>query len=78
MQPQLNSERKVIGAEALIRWHHPERGMVSPAEFIPLAEETGLIIGLGDLINEQACQIIRQWQELNINEWVLSINVSAP
>jgi diguanylate cyclase (GGDEF)-like protein len=78
VQPQLNENRTVIGAEALIRWHHSERGMVSPAEFIPLAEETGLIIGLGDLINEQACQIIRQWQQLGLNDWVLSINVSAP
>ncbi|WP_300318214.1 EAL domain-containing protein [Idiomarina sp.] len=66
LQPQLDINRQVIGAEALIRWHHSERGMVSPAEFIPLAEETGLIIGLGDLINEQACQIIRQWQQLGI------------
>jgi len=78
VQPQLNENRTVIGAEALIRWHHSERGMVSPAEFIPLAEETGLIIGLGDLINEQACQIIRQWQQLGLTDWVLSINVSAP
>ncbi|ATZ74229.1 hypothetical protein CWC33_11210 [Idiomarina sp. X4] len=78
LQPQLDTNRQVIGAEALIRWHHSERGMVSPAEFIPLAEETGLIIGLGDLINEQACQIIRQWQQLGLTDLVLSINVSAP
>lgn len=78
LQPQLNAQRKVIGAEALIRWQHPEFGFVSPAEFIPLAEETGLIIGLGDWINEQACQIIKQWQQLGFNHLVLSINVSAP
>lgn len=78
LQPQLNEQRKVIGAEALIRWQHPEFGFVSPAEFIPLAEETGLIIGLGDWINEQACQIIKQWQQLGFNHLVLSINVSAP
>ena len=78
LQPQLNAQRKVIGAEALIRWQHPEFGFVSPAEFIPLAEETGLIIGLGDWINEQACQIIKQWQQLGFSHLVLSVNVSAP
>lgn len=78
LQPQLNAQRKVIGAEALIRWQHPDFGFISPAEFIPLAEETGLIIGLGDWINEQACQIIKQWQQLGFNHLVLSINVSAP
>lgn len=78
LQPQLNAQRKVIGAEALIRWQHPDFGFISPAEFIPLAEETGLIIGLGDWINEQGCQIIKQWQQLGFNHLVLSINVSAP
>lgn len=77
LQPQLNEQRIVIGAEALIRWHHPEFGLISPAEFIPLAEETGLIIGLGDWINEQACQMIKQWQQLGFKQLVLSINVSA-
>lgn len=78
LQPQLDNQRRVIGAEALLRWQHPQRGFISPAEFIPLAEESGLIIALGDWINEQACQILAQWEQLGFTQLVLSINVSAP
>ncbi|RUO77715.1 putative bifunctional diguanylate cyclase/phosphodiesterase [Idiomarina seosinensis] len=78
LQPQLNRSRQVIGAEALIRWQHPKQGFISPAEFIPLAEETGLIVSLGDWVNQQACKIIKQWQQLGMAHLVLSINVSSP
>lgn len=61
-QPKIElPDRKVTGMESLVRWEHPEKGMISPGEFIPLAEETGLIIPLGELILRQACQDAKAW-----------------
>nr|WP_309688914.1 EAL domain-containing protein [Armatimonas sp.] len=65
-----------IGVEALIRWNHPERGMISPGEFIPLAEETGLILPLGDWVMHTACNQARAWERAGLPLRV-SINVSA-
>lgn len=77
-QPQLNlTTQKIIGAEALIRWHSPERGLVSPAEFIPLAENTGLIIPLGQWILESVCQQIIAWEKLGLTPVAISINLSS-
>ncbi|MCB1623364.1 MAG: EAL domain-containing protein [Pseudomonadales bacterium] len=67
----------VTGAEALLRWQHPERGWISPVQFIPLAEETGLIVPLGEWVIEEACRTIRLWQGTALNGMRLAINISA-
>jgi diguanylate cyclase (GGDEF)-like protein len=73
-QPVLNLERnQIVGVEALIRWHHPERGMVSPVEFIPLAEETGFIVPLGEWIVRRACSAAASWPD-NVK---VAVNLSA-
>jgi EAL domain-containing protein (putative c-di-GMP-specific phosphodiesterase class I) len=67
-----------VGAEALLRWVHPRRGMVSPAEFIPVAEESGMIIEIGRWVVEQACLQLAEWsQDERMGQLVLAINVSA-
>ncbi|MDJ0713357.1 MAG: EAL domain-containing protein [Prochloraceae cyanobacterium] len=72
------SNRKVIGFEALLRWQHPEKGLISPEKFIPLAEETGLIVPIGWWVMEQASRQMRQWQEKYevASSMAVSINVS--
>lgn len=67
----------ITGFEALVRWQHPERGLVSPAEFIPLAEETGLIAPLGETVMRQACRQIRQWLDEGYSGLRVAVNLSA-
>ena len=68
----------IIGTEALLRWEHPERGLIPPAEFVPLAEETGLIIPIGYKVLEEACQQARSWQERYPNApQTMYINLSS-
>lgn len=77
-QPQIDIEGQLTGAEALLRWKHPRRGMVPPNEFIPLAEETGIILRLGRLVLEMGCNQLVAWSKLpHTAHIVLSINVSA-
>jgi diguanylate cyclase (GGDEF)-like protein len=77
-QPQLNHRGAVTGAEALIRWKHPRHGVVSPAAFIPLAEESGLIVPIGAWVLETACQQLAVWAgQPAMASLTLSVNVSA-
>lgn len=77
-QPQGNSEGHITGVEALLRWQHPIRGLISPAEFIPLAEETGLILPLGHWVLQTACAQLVVWAKSpQTAQLTLAINVSA-
>jgi diguanylate cyclase (GGDEF)-like protein len=75
-QPQFDRLRRTTGYEALLRWHHPLLGPVSPAEFIPLAEETGLIVKIGDWVLEQAVVTLKVWMEQGFSGRI-AVNVSA-
>jgi diguanylate cyclase (GGDEF)-like protein/PAS domain S-box-containing protein len=70
---------KLCGFEALVRWHHPERGLISPLDFIPIAEETGQIIGIGEWALHEACRQMREWQEKypQASPIFMSVNLSA-
>lgn len=75
----LNSQ-KIIGFEALIRWEHPTQGMISPLDFIPIAEETGLIIPIGEQVLTQVCQQIKKWNEqddVGNGHWIVNVNLSV-
>jgi diguanylate cyclase (GGDEF)-like protein/PAS domain S-box-containing protein len=77
-QIQVDSMHRTLGAEALIRWRHPERGLLSPAQFIPLAEELGLILPISQWVLETACAQLKAWEkEVLTRDLVLSVNVSA-
>jgi EAL domain-containing protein (putative c-di-GMP-specific phosphodiesterase class I) len=68
---------RITGLEALVRWEHPTRGLVAPAEFISLAEETGLVLPIGTWILREACQHAKQWQDLSNNpDLTISVNLS--
>ncbi|PLX84451.1 MAG: hypothetical protein C0618_11490 [Desulfuromonas sp.] len=77
-QPQIDLHSNcIVGAEALVRWQHPTMGMVSPADFIPLAEETGLIVPLGSWVMRQACQTAKRWHDEGQTEFRIAVNISA-
>ena len=77
-QPVVDHDGKLVGAEALARWRHPQRGMISPADFIPLAEQTGLILPLGQTVLHTACSQLAAWaQNPATAHLTLSVNVSA-
>jgi diguanylate cyclase (GGDEF)-like protein/PAS domain S-box-containing protein len=77
-QIQVDFSGETTGAEALVRWEHPTRGLVSPAQFIAMAEETGIILTLGQWVLRTACQQLAQWAEQDATRaWTMAVNVSA-
>ncbi len=77
-QPQVNCQtREIIGVEALLRWHHPTEGMISPGVFIPIAEQTGLINIIGEWVLRQACAQNQTWQKFGLPKLRVAVNVSV-
>jgi diguanylate cyclase (GGDEF)-like protein len=77
-QAQVDANRRIVGVEALLRWHHPRQGILLPDMFLPLAEQTGLILGIGDWVVEQACAQLAAWARRPASRGLrLSVNVSA-
>jgi diguanylate cyclase (GGDEF)-like protein len=77
-QPRVATDtEQITGVEALIRWEHPELGLISPAEFIPLAEDTGLIIPIGEWVLREACEQNRRWQQQRLAPFRVAVNISA-
>ncbi|MEE7626692.1 EAL domain-containing protein [Methylobacter sp. Wu8] len=75
-QPQYDAARQLLGFEALVRWQHPEKGMISPADFLPVAEETGIIIELGERLLYMACRQLAAWHSQGFKVPHLAINIS--
>ncbi len=76
-QPKIDmATRAIVGVEALVRWRHPQRGVVSPAQFIPIAEECGLIVPIGRWVLREGCRQARAWQEAGLRPMRIAINVS--
>ncbi|MET0123917.1 MAG: EAL domain-containing protein, partial [Pseudomonas caspiana] len=77
-QPQISyRENRVVGVEALIRWQHPEHGMVPPDQFIPLAEQNGSIIAIGEWVLDQACRQLREWHDQGFTDLRMAVNLST-
>jgi len=77
-QPQINLQSgEIVGVEALLRWEHPEHGIISPSEFIPFAEESGLIVDVGYWVLKTACAELSRWREAGLPEIRMSVNISA-
>ena len=77
-QPQMDlHEGGIVGVEALIRWNSPENGMVSPARFIPVAEDSGVIVPIGAWVLSEACRQAKSWQDAGLPPFVVAVNLSA-
>jgi len=78
-QPKVNATSgEITGAEALVRWRHPRRGLMLPGDFIPLAEESGLIVPVGDWVLKTACEALQRWGKSGVNTVPFSINLASP
>jgi diguanylate cyclase (GGDEF)-like protein len=76
-QPKFKApDGPAIGAEALVRWQHPTRGLIQPDEFISLAEKTGLIVPIGEWVLDQACRQMREWHDAGRSNWTMAVNLS--
>jgi EAL domain-containing protein (putative c-di-GMP-specific phosphodiesterase class I) len=76
-QPLVDAKKdNILGVEALIRWDHPQEGMISPGDFIPIAEDTGMIVDLGNWVLKEACRQLKVWQELGYDDLVMSVNIA--
>ncbi|MEH7304810.1 sensor domain-containing protein [Neobacillus drentensis] len=77
-QPQISLQTaEIVGIEALIRWQHPEHGLIPPSEFIPLAEETGLIVPIGKWVLQEACRQRKAWEQIGFRGFPIAVNVSV-
>jgi diguanylate cyclase (GGDEF)-like protein/PAS domain S-box-containing protein len=76
-QPLVDDRQQIIGMEALLRWHHPELGIVNPSKFIPLAEETGAIVPIGKWVLHSACQQVKKWNEMSHMRFYVAVNLST-
>jgi diguanylate cyclase (GGDEF)-like protein len=76
-QPKVNvANNTIVGAEALVRWMHPEFGLISPVNFIPLAEDTGMIVSIGEWVLRESCRMAREWRDSNYEDFKIAVNVS--
>lgn len=76
-QPQVDYTGKILGVEALVRWQHPTKGLIPPVKFIPIAEESGLILPIGEWILQTACEQVGEWKKAGLPPVTMSINLSA-
>lgn len=77
-QPKINlASGKIIGMEALLRWKHPKKGLISPMDFIPAAEETGLVLPIGEWVLREACMQNKRWQDMGLEPFIIAVNLSV-
>ncbi|WP_148058783.1 EAL domain-containing protein, partial [Pseudomonas protegens] len=77
-QPHISyRDHRVVGVESLFRWQHPEHGLVPPDLFIPLAEQNGTIIAIGEWVLDQACRQLREWHDMGFSDLRIAVNLST-